>query len=125
MAAKSRSPSQRLKTAAAVASTSKMRSGASRVQRSRTSSRLSFTPRGRRGRAVSAMVIGSVTGSVMNSLRAERAGRNGAADIGVMQRVELDPEHGGLELERGHGAALLLERARVRLHIFEREIGVL
>ena len=58
------------------------------------------------------------------SLRPEGAGRDGAADIGVVQRVELRPKDVGLERQRRDHAPLLVERPRVALHVVEGEIRV-
>ena len=61
----------------------------------------------------------------MRCLRAEGAGRDQARrDIGVVQRVELRPQHVALEAHGIDHLGLLLGRRGVALDVVEREVGV-
>ena len=63
--------------------------------------------------------------SLMPTLRAEGAGRDQARrDVGVVQRVELGPQHVALEAHGIDGGRLLLRRRGVALDVVEGEVGV-
>src|SRR5271154_7099180 len=104
MSATLRAPSQSFSTSTAISSGASTRSGARITQTCRVSSNLSLACRGRTGRLISLTLIwrGPAIGSSLSGLRNqslgheslgyERARRDVALDIGVIQRVELHPQ---------------------------------
>src|SRR5689334_17069093 len=100
-----------------------MRSGARITQTFRVSSNFSLACRGSTGRLASLTVMWR--GAAINStFRNERAGRNVALDIGMVERVELHPEHVGLEDQGIADQFALFRRPGVFPDIVERKPGI-
>src|SRR5882757_1210900 len=124
-------PSQSFSTSTAISSGASTRSGARITQTCRVSSNLSLAWRGKTGRLSSLTLIwrgpaiGSTAAFGQRGARGhEGARRNMALDIGVVQRVELHPEHVGLEDQRVADRGALLRRGGVLPDIFERKASV-
>ena len=92
MSATLRTPSQSCSTSTAISSGASTRSGARITQTCRVSSNFSLACRGNFGRLASLTLmlrLAAIDRSV--SFGHERAGRYVALDIGMIQRVELNP----------------------------------
>src|ERR1700733_15059409 len=78
------------------------RSGARITQRCRVSSKRSLACRGNTGRLASLTLMLRLAAIASPLVRRghERARRDVAVDIGMIQRVELNPKHVGLEEQR-------------------------
>src|SRR5262249_61219669 len=100
-----------------------MRSGARITQTLRVSSNLSFVWRGSTTRLSSLTVMWRAA-AMFSTFRHEGAGRNVALDIGVLERVELHPEHVGLEDQRIADQLALFRRAGVLLDVLQRKAGI-
>src|SRR5882724_11247773 len=131
MSATLRTPSQRCSTSTAISSGASTRSGARITQTCRVSSNLSLAWRGKTGRLSSLTLIwrgpaiGSTAAFGQRGARGhEGARRDMALDIGVVQRVELHPEHVGLEDQRVADRGALLRRGGVFPDIFERKASI-
>src|SRR5262245_33921409 len=112
-------PSQSCSTSTAISSGASTRSGARITQTFRVSSNFSLACRGSTGRLVSLTLMLRL--AIDLALRNECTRRNVALDIGVVERVELHPQHVGLEDQRiADGLALFL-RLRVLLHELQRK----
>src|SRR5256885_816841 len=99
MSATLRAPSQSCSTSTAISSGASTRSGARSTQTLRISSNFSFVWRGSTTRLSSLTVMWRGE-AIVSTFGHEGAGRNVALDIGVLQGVELHPEHVGLEDQR-------------------------
>src|ERR1700758_2647718 len=122
-AATSRTPSQSCSTSTAVSSGASTRSGARITQTFRVSSNFSLAWRDRIGRLVSLTVMWRGE-AMISTFRHECAGRNMALDIGVIERVQLHPQHVGLEDQRIADRFALLACGRMFLDILQRKAGV-
>src|ERR1700712_5100155 len=97
-----RTPSQSCSTSTAISSGASTRSGARITQRCRVSSNFSLACRGKTGRLASLTLMLRLNAIVSPLARRghEGARRDVAVDIGMIQRVELNPKHVGLEDQR-------------------------
>src|SRR6478672_7685595 len=119
-----RSPSQSCKTSTAIWSGASTRSGARITQTSRVASNFNLACRGSFGRLCSLTLMLRL--AIASSARFGHEGprRNVAVDIGMIERVELHPQHVGLEDQRV-ADRLALGRCRcVLLDIIKRKAGV-
>src|SRR5690242_1404448 len=124
MSATLRTPSHSCSTSTAISSGARIRSGARITQTFRVSSNFSSPCRGSTGRLASLTVMWR--GAAMNSTFCstfwnERTGRNVALDIGVIERVELHPQHVGLEDQGIADQLPLFRRSGVFPDIVERK----
>src|SRR5262249_28003162 len=118
-----RTPSQSCSTSTAISSGASTRSGARITQTLRVSSYFSLAWRGITTRLASLTVMWRAPGMI-STFRHEGAGRNMALDIGVIERVELDPEHAGREDQGIADHLALFRRLGVFLDVFERKARV-
>src|SRR6478736_720932 len=119
-----RSPSQSCKTSTAISSGASTRSGARITQTFRVSSNFSLACRGSFGRLVSLTLMLRLAIAFSVRFRHEGAGWDVTVDIGMIERVELHPQHVGLEDQRVADRLALGLRRRVLLDIVERKAGV-
>src|SRR5437764_7199258 len=108
-----RTPSQSCSTSTAISSGASTRSGARITQTCRVSSNFSLACRGNTGRLASLTWMLRLAISAL--FRHERARRDVAVDIGMIQRVELNPKHAGLEDQRVADRLALRRRSGVFL----------
>src|SRR5947209_20342977 len=96
------------------------------TQRCRVSSNFSLVWRGNTGRLASLtlMLRLAAIASPLARRGHERARRDVAVDIGMIERVELNPKHVGFEDQRIAYRFALGRRRRMLFHIFQREISV-
>src|ERR1700750_217084 len=115
-----RTPSQSCSTSTAISSGASTRSGARSTHTFRVSSNFSLACRGSTTRLSSLTVMWR--GEAMISTFGNKgAGRNVALDIGVLERIELHPEHVGLEDQRIADQLALFRRFGVFLDILQRK----
>src|SRR4051812_25196907 len=101
MSATLRTPSQSCKTSTAISSGASTRSGARITQSRRVSSNFSLACRGSTGRLVSlTLILRPAIALPLAGFGHERARRDVTVDICMIQRVELNPQHIGLEDQR-------------------------
>src|SRR5258705_1356140 len=123
-----RTPSQSCSTSTAISSGASTRSGGRMTQPCRVSSNFSLACRGNTGRLASLTLmlrlrepaIGLPSGCLGN----KRPRRHMPIYIGMIQRVELNPKHIGLEQQRIADRFALRRRLRVLLDELECEVGV-
>src|SRR6202012_5804346 len=118
-----RIPSQSCSTSTAISSGASTRSGARITHTCRVSSNFSLACRGRTVRLASLTVMWRVP-AMISTFGHKGAGRNVAVDIGVIERVELHPQHAGLEDQRVADRLALFLRRGMFLDIFQREAGI-
>src|SRR6266700_7995078 len=98
------------------------------TQTCRVSSNFSLACRGSTGRLASLTLIlrprEPVIACLSTGFGNKRSRRHMALDIGMIQRVELNPKHIGLEEQRIAGRLALRRRCRMFLDVIEREVGV-
>src|SRR5581483_5007427 len=116
-------PSQSCSTSTAISSGANTRSGARITQSFRVASYFSLACRGRTGR-LSSLTLMWREAAMISSFRHEGARRNVAVDIGVVERVELHPQHAGLENQRIADQFALFRRRGVLLDVFQRKAGI-
>src|SRR5215472_1511361 len=127
MSATLHTPSQSCSTSTAISSGASTRSGARINQTFRVSSNFSLAWRGSTGRLASLTMIWREPAMVQPVLIVfghEGARRNMAVDIGVIERIELHPQHVGLEDQRVADEFALLRRGGVLLHVLKRKASV-
>src|SRR5581483_4479983 len=124
-----RLPSHSCRTATATASGVNTRSGARITQRPRTASWRSLTCRASTGREVCAMIVREAPVPLMpvpsRSLRSEGTWRDQARrNVGMVEGVELCPQHVALEAHGIDDGSLLRRRRRMDLDVVEGEVGI-
>src|SRR5262249_40912305 len=115
-------PSQSCRTSTAISSGASTRSGARITQTFRVSSNFSLACRGSMARLASLTLM--LRPTIDLAFRDERARRNVALDIGMVERVELHPQHVGLEDQRVADGFALSLRLRILLDVLQRKAGI-